>query len=801
VVLSRKLCAFEERLWKEQPTRNRREQPIRNELHSYSFTQSVSGMSKGAVVDMALRLVMSLTLVVFPLLLLTFFQLGFLPYHSEPITWWHRGMLFTDAATIIVFARYLARRDRATKVKLTDWWHGKSCLRERALTQWRWGLGRAGWALSRASLHVHGRDYGAAVARIVRPALRTVRGAGTLGIRGGAYVLALNRFVIGALVLFSLCVATLPDAPDSGWDPLDRWMAAILARAPVPYGEAGTLIVDGKEVPKSCWEYEGRCASWLTAYLFERKVNQTTGKSDSWLGWSRNLIVTDKVLTEDDKTKAQLNLRGRDFRYATLDRSDLRRADFYGAKLKEARLEQTDLSGASFRAASLQGANLARATLQGANLGEASLEGTNLENASLEGANLVGANLHRASLRKASLGGANLEKARLQGAVFVEASLPGVDLRSANLEGADLGSAGLQGADLTGASLQGADLSGASLQGAHLRGANLSGADLSGARLHGADLGFATLMGVDLSNALLQGVRFADTSLHGADLRYARLQGAVFVDATLWGADLRGADLQGADLRRADLQRADLSHAGILNTRPPPEPGRRTQGILASYLAIAQSMVNGGSALADSLKALETINASMEKATIPGRKRVEDALARTKQAADALPENYDRWEDLADLKTWCALAQQPEPDMAEFSAVLGGLPCDNHPDHVYIAHRLAARVLPEAPFVATLHKGFKGLQRRLQAKAFLEAFKRCPAFGRIPAKLKAQLEKAAQEESEKAANASQEQLQEAEASATPKVPEACTKPAGDGASPPNPNPPSSTPRSRSKSAP
>src|SRR2546421_4266346 len=216
--------------------------------------------------------------------------------------------------------------------------------------------------------------------------------------------------------------------------------------------------------------------------------------------------------------------------------------------------------------------------------------------------------------------------------------------------------------------------------------------------------------------------------------------------------------------------------------------------MLVSYLAIAQSMVNGGSALADSLKALETINASMEKATIPGRKRVEDALARTKQAADALPENYDRWEDLADLKTWCALAQQPEPDMAEFSAVLGRLPCGNHPDHVYIAQRLAARVLPEAPFVASIHKGFKGLQRRLQAKAFLEAFKRCPAFGRIPAKLKAQLEKAAQEESEKAANASQEQLQEAEASATPKVPEACTNPAGDGASPPPPNPPSSTPR-------
>ena len=71
-------------------------QPIRDELHSYSFTQAVSGMPKGAAVDMALRLVMSLTLVVFPLLLLTFFQIGFLPYHSEPITWWHRGMLVAD---------------------------------------------------------------------------------------------------------------------------------------------------------------------------------------------------------------------------------------------------------------------------------------------------------------------------------------------------------------------------------------------------------------------------------------------------------------------------------------------------------------------------------------------------------------------------------------------------------------------------------------------------------------------------------------------------------------------------------
>jgi hypothetical protein len=134
-VLSRKLRAFEERLWKEPPNGGRRTQNIRDELHSYSFTQSVSGMPKGRAVDMALRLVMSLTLVVFPLLLLSFFQVSFLPYHSEPITWWHRGMLLADVAVIVVLARYLARRDRPTKVGLTDWWHGRSTIRAR-LTDW-----------------------------------------------------------------------------------------------------------------------------------------------------------------------------------------------------------------------------------------------------------------------------------------------------------------------------------------------------------------------------------------------------------------------------------------------------------------------------------------------------------------------------------------------------------------------------------------------------------------------------------------------------------------------------------------
>jgi uncharacterized protein YjbI with pentapeptide repeats len=211
----------------------------------------------------------------------------------------------------------------------------------------------------------------------------------------------------------------------------------------------------------------------LTAYLFEREVNETTGKSDSLLGWSRNLIVTDKDLLGDDKKETRLSLRGRDFRYATLDRSQLTRSDFYGAKLGGARLVQTDLNSAKFRAAQFQGANLTGAQLQGADLSEADLQGADFKGAGLQGADFTVTRLQGADLSDARLQGANLNGANLQGADFTLARMQGANLSLAHLQGANLTGARLQGADLTGAGLQGANLSLAQLQGANLTGAGL----------------------------------------------------------------------------------------------------------------------------------------------------------------------------------------------------------------------------------------------------------------------------------------------------------------------------------------
>ena len=562
VMLSRKLRAFEARLDEEQPSRNRRDQSMRDELHSHPFTQVVSGKPKGAAVDIALRLVMSLTLVVMPLLLLLFFQIGFLPYHSEPITWWHRGMLLADVGVVVVLARHIARGDRKTLI-----------------------------------------------IRSVVP----------------------NRLVIVVLMFFSICVATLPDTP---WDPLDEWMASIVSlREPVPYCRVTTVkTADGKEERTECPEVTSatRHAFYPTALLFERRVNETVGKSDSMLGWSRNLIVTDKNLVDDDKTR--LNLRGRDFRYATLDRSHLKRSDFYGAKLAGARLVETDLAAANFRTAELQGANLSGARLQGADLSGARLQGVDLSGA------------------------------RLQGADFSGARLQGANLGEAQLQGATLSFALVHGADLSAASLHGADLSRASLQGANLREAQLQGATLSFAQLHGADLSGSQLQGTTLSYA----------KLHGADLGKAQLQGALF----------QGAELRGANLRQARLWR---------NEAPGPDEIQ----ISGDEMDIRPLDDGERKALGKTLADFEILREEMAKNDASGWERVKVAIKKVAAEITPLlkADDNDKWRLGGDSRAWCKLAREQPPDPAILSSYLGNLACRDNTDGAYIAQRLIIRVL------------------------------------------------------------------------------------------------------------
>jgi len=66
----------------------------------------------------------------------------------------------------------------------------------------------------------------------------------------------------------------------------------------------------------------------LTGFLFEGEPDPDTGKPTSW--FARNIVVTDKDLVPDRDDKFEevsISLRGRDLRFAVLDRSDLHLLD------------------------------------------------------------------------------------------------------------------------------------------------------------------------------------------------------------------------------------------------------------------------------------------------------------------------------------------------------------------------------------------------------------------------------------------------------------------------------------------
>ncbi len=421
--------------------------PLRNELHAYLFTQMMAGPPRSLLFTFTLDAMLWLSLSALPVLLLLFFQASFLPVHDVAMTWLHRLFVLFDVGVLLMIGLFL----RAPDVGLV-----------RALTQAFW-----------------------------RRPLRTLSG-------GAGAVLVL---------FFSVVVLTIPG------ERMERLVLAVLPNhllrdLPTAGPGAASARADG--------DY-GRRAFVLTAILLEDAADGDGGHG-LWSagGLRRNLRVTDHDLTAGGGDAGlsgggvRRSLRGRDLRFARLDRSNLRGVDFSGADLTGASLREANLSRARFSCLNRKGvasgetptlsacASLAQAVLVGADLSHAELRGANLRQADLGEAKLVGADLYRA---------------RLVGARLAMADLRGASLRRADLRGADLSWAKLAGANIGGARLQAASLKGADLTGASLALSALQGADLSDAILNGSDLHKAHLFAADLSR-----VGGAAVNLRGASV-------------------------------------------------------------------------------------------------------------------------------------------------------------------------------------------------------------------------------------------------------------------------------------------
>ncbi len=304
----------------------------------------------------------------------------------------------------------------------------------------------------------------------------------------------------------------------------------------------------------------------------------------------RNLVVRDADLVVDNQVtpgESTINLRGRDLRYARLDRTDLHQADFTGANIE----------GASFVQADLRNVSMTCADIDRLLLGDS-----------------------RKEVKCISARGANFTRARMTEAKLAGGDFGGAVFDHANLEGSDMRYLLAQGADFTSANLQRVDLSGNSV-------------------LHGASFLTASLQGADMTTAELAMANFVSANLHGAILSFARLEGARLLDADLDGADMQNARLFGADLTNAKIVHADLRGATLWKTKPP-----EADGALMADLAPITSRPP------DQLD-LAGLKDIIAQTTVPGLKaRLEDGLNPLMNARDgqawASSSEAQRWGQL-----------------------------------------------------------------------------------------------------------------------------------------------------------
>jgi hypothetical protein len=136
------------------------------------------------------------------------------------------------------------------------------------------------------------------------PGASFVRGFG-MNIIHRPWSFAFSALLFAGSMLFAFTIATVPD------ETMDRVMAMIsTTRTPIPVGESA-----GRKA---------RAAFWPTAVLFDGAVDLVSGRPTSL--FARNLVVTDTDLVRDSEVspgEVSINLRRRDLRYGTFDRSDL----------------------------------------------------------------------------------------------------------------------------------------------------------------------------------------------------------------------------------------------------------------------------------------------------------------------------------------------------------------------------------------------------------------------------------------------------------------------------------------------
>ncbi len=268
------------------------------------------------------------TLLLAPVAVFLWFQLRFLPYHSEAVTMWHRLALLADFCLLLKLWPRIEME------------HG------------RWDLA---WFSARVT-------------------------------------------AAGLVLLFSFDVASLPQEEGPGWE---RATIGFVSLASLEDGDAAPGLVARDRRKLSAWLLDGDEPLLTPRSLRLRYERFVTEKDEELARRPVSLVLTD-----------------RNFSFADLRDTDLRKAKFDGSRMQGATLNRVEMQGATLNGAQMQGATLNRAQMQGATLNGAQMQGATLNEAQLQGARLNGAQMQGATLNGAavwrSLGAPKIELADLR---------------------------------------------------------------------------------------------------------------------------------------------------------------------------------------------------------------------------------------------------------------------------------------------------------------------------------------------------------------------------------------------------
>ena len=356
--------------------------PVWSQLHSYVLSQALSKFRASRPVDFALKGMIVFSILLFPPLLLLYFQITFLPYHAIEITWWHRLCVFFDVSLLLFFATSLWKANDELSVKASPMTRGRAATANNF----------------RGDLKIE--FYKSVFSKLLSAKSR----------------ISVPRITLFLICVFSLEIATVPD------ELIDRVGRRIWpVRVPL-FEPPGDVL----------GRFRQRVVFYPTALIFERYRQPSASIGPGLFGWSRNLFISNADLS--DRKLSTCNLRYAVFSTSRLPNVDFRFADLSGARFDDSSATMANFTGAYLRAAEFLGSDAA-----GANFSAAHLERLISIQSHFEGANFSRSEITISEFDHSKFDGANFELARLEGALIYQTNMRGVNFDLACLQGAAFG--------------------------------------------------------------------------------------------------------------------------------------------------------------------------------------------------------------------------------------------------------------------------------------------------------------------------------------------------------------------------